>query len=64
MRFAEHDEVVEGFAAYRSDEPLNVPVLPHRSGYQQADSATATEPGLQGVVERVKPYAVLGFMLI
>jgi hypothetical protein len=28
MRFAEHDEVVERFATYRSDEPLNVAVLP------------------------------------
>ena len=28
MRSAEHDEVVERFATYRSDEPLNVAVLP------------------------------------
>src|SRR5271169_5996060 len=28
--FAEHDEVVEGFATDRSDEPLNVAVLPRR----------------------------------
>jgi len=27
VRFAEHDEVVESFATYRSDEPLNVAVV-------------------------------------
>ena len=27
VRFAEHDEVVERFAPYRSDEPLNVAVV-------------------------------------
>src|SRR5713226_738120 len=31
VRFAEHDEVVESFATYRSDEPLNVAVLPRRA---------------------------------
>ena len=31
VRFAEHDEVVERFATDRSDEPLNVPVLPRRA---------------------------------
>src|ERR1700681_1088324 len=31
VRFAEHDEVVERFATYRSDEPLNVAVLPRRA---------------------------------
>jgi hypothetical protein len=31
VRFAEHDEVVEGFATDRSDEPLNVTVLPRRA---------------------------------
>jgi hypothetical protein len=31
VRFAEHDEVVERFAAYRSDQPLYVAVLPRRS---------------------------------
>ncbi len=28
MRLAEHDYVVEAFATYRSDEPLDVAVLP------------------------------------
>jgi len=28
VRFAEHDEVVERFATYRSDQPLYVAVLP------------------------------------
>ena len=31
VRFAEHDKVVERFATYRSDEPLNVAVLPWRA---------------------------------
>ena len=31
VSFAEHDEVVEGFATYRSDEPLDVAVLPRRA---------------------------------
>jgi hypothetical protein len=31
MRLAEHDEVVERFAADGSDEPLNVAVLPRRA---------------------------------
>src|SRR5713101_7749508 len=31
VRFAEHDEVVESFATYRSDEPLNVAVMPRRA---------------------------------
>src|ERR1700693_5296401 len=31
VHFAEHDEVVERFATYRSDEPLDVPVLPQRA---------------------------------
>ena len=31
MRFAEHDEVVERFATYRSDQPFNVAVLPRRA---------------------------------
>jgi len=31
VRFAEHDEVVKRFAAYRSDQPLYVAVLPWRS---------------------------------
>ena len=31
MGFAEHDEVVERFATDRSDEPLNVAVLPRRA---------------------------------
>ena len=31
VRFAEYDEVVEGFATYRSDEALNVAVLPRRT---------------------------------
>src|ERR1700730_8281578 len=31
VRFAGHDEVVERFATYRSDEPLNVAVLPRRA---------------------------------
>src|SRR6202011_566543 len=31
VRFAEHDEVVERCAQYRSDEPLNVAVLPRRA---------------------------------
>ena len=31
MHFAEHDEVVERFATDRSDEPLNVAVLPRRA---------------------------------
>src|SRR6266446_9061207 len=31
VRFAEHDEVVKRFATYRSDEPLNVAVLPRRA---------------------------------
>jgi hypothetical protein len=30
VRLAEHDEVVETFAPNRSDEPLDVPVLPRR----------------------------------
>src|SRR5271156_5212267 len=29
--FAEHDEVVERFATYRSDEPLDMAVLPRRA---------------------------------
>ena len=28
VRFAEHDEMVERFATYRSDKPLDVAVLP------------------------------------
>jgi hypothetical protein len=28
MRLAEHDYMVEAFATYRSDEPLEVAVLP------------------------------------
>ena len=31
VRFAEHDEVVERLAPDRSDEPLNVAVLPRRT---------------------------------
>ncbi len=31
MRFAEHDEMVERFATYRSDQPFNVAVLPRRA---------------------------------
>src|SRR6266581_4843170 len=31
VRFAEHDEVVERFTTYRSDESLNVAVLPRRA---------------------------------
>src|ERR1700693_3252713 len=31
VRFAEHDEVVERFATERSDEPLDVAVLPRRA---------------------------------
>src|SRR5580700_5948348 len=31
VRFAEHDEVVERFATYRSDEPLDMAVLPRRA---------------------------------
>ncbi len=31
MRFAEHDEVVERFATDRSNEPLNVAILPRRA---------------------------------
>ena len=31
MRLAEHDEVVERFATDRSDEPLDVAVLPRRA---------------------------------
>ena len=31
MRLAEHDEVVERFARYRSNEPLDVAVLPRRA---------------------------------
>jgi hypothetical protein len=31
MRLAEHDEMVERFATDRSDEPLNVAVLPRRA---------------------------------
>ena len=31
MLFAEHDEVVERFATYRSDEPLDMAVLPRRA---------------------------------
>src|ERR1019366_1793626 len=31
VRLAEHDEVVERFATHRSDEPLNVAVLPRRA---------------------------------
>jgi hypothetical protein len=30
VRFAEHDQVVERLATYRSNEPLNVAVLPQR----------------------------------
>src|SRR5271168_5106081 len=38
VRFAEHDEVVERFPTYRSDEPLNVPVLPRRAWRRRAIS--------------------------
>ena len=31
MGFADHDEVVERFAPYRSDEPFDVAVLPRRA---------------------------------
>jgi hypothetical protein len=31
VRVAEHDEVVERFATYRSDEPFDVAVLPRRA---------------------------------
>src|SRR6266478_8398373 len=31
VRFAEHDEVVERFATDRSNEPLNVAILPRRA---------------------------------
>jgi hypothetical protein len=31
VRLAEHDEMVERFATDRSDEPLNVAVLPRRA---------------------------------
>ena len=31
VRLAEHDEVVERFATYRSDEPFDVAVLPRRA---------------------------------
>src|ERR1035437_5243299 len=38
VRFAEHDEVVELFAANRTDQPLNVPVLPRRAWRHRAIS--------------------------
>src|ERR1035437_7533245 len=38
VRFAEHDEVVECFAANRTDQPLNVPVLPRRAWRRRAIS--------------------------
>ena len=31
MSFAEHDEVVERFATYQSDEPLDMAILPRRA---------------------------------
>jgi len=31
VRFAEHDEVIERFTTYRSDEPFNMAVLPRRA---------------------------------
>src|ERR1700736_4431695 len=31
VRLAEHDEMVERFATYRSDEPFDVAVLPRRA---------------------------------
>jgi hypothetical protein len=30
VRFAEHDKVVRRFATYRSDEPLDMAILPRR----------------------------------
>jgi hypothetical protein len=33
VRLAEHDEVIERCATDRSDEPLNMPVLPRRARY-------------------------------
>ena len=38
VRFAEHDEMVERFATYRSDEPFKVPVLPRRAWRRRAIS--------------------------
>ena len=38
VRFAEHDEMVEAFAAYRPDEALNVPILPRRVWRRKAIS--------------------------
>ena len=32
MRFAEYDHMVEAFPADRADEPLNICILPRRSG--------------------------------
>ena len=45
MRFAKHDHVVETFAADRADEPLNVGILPGRSGCDRmVPNAHCTDP--------------------
>src|SRR5208337_4074698 len=36
VRFAEHDDVVEALAAIRSDESLDVTVLPRRAGTRRS----------------------------
>jgi hypothetical protein len=50
VRFAEHDEAVERFVTYRSDEPLNVPVLPRRAWRRRAiaDPHCTNASGVRG----------------
>src|ERR1700736_2171588 len=64
VRFAEHDEVVERFATYRSDEPLNVAVLPRRAwcGRVISDPHCTNAAGVRRTVDedrgRPAPYSL------
>ncbi len=48
MRLAEHDHVVEAFPTNRSDEPLNVAILPRSAWCRRmiADPHRANPPGV------------------